>query len=119
MQLDVVIPAMAPVPDPPLPPGQPAPVPHRYGRAQWVKVYKTELDRGNIVVLDNETSEWLAWEGSGDFGGNRGGSINGPVAPRQPGSALKTFTYALAVNPGTYTSGTMAPCRRTTRSWSR
>jgi penicillin-binding protein 1C len=53
-----------------------------------------------IVVLDNASSEWLAWEGSGDFSGDRGGSINGPIAPRQPGSALKTFTYALAFESG-------------------
>jgi penicillin-binding protein 1C len=54
-----------------------------------------------IVVLDNATSEWLAWEGSGNFAsGDRGGSINGATSPRQPGSALKTFTYALAFESG-------------------
>ena len=26
-----------------------------------------------IVVLDNTTSQWLAWEGSGNYGGDRGG----------------------------------------------
>ena len=54
-----------------------------------------------VVVLDNASSEWLAWEGSGNFDtGDRGGSINGPTVPRQPGSALKTFTYALAFEAG-------------------
>jgi penicillin-binding protein 1C len=53
-----------------------------------------------IVVLDNTTSQWLAWEGSGNYGGDRGGSINGPLALRQPGSALKPFTYALAFESG-------------------
>jgi penicillin-binding protein 1C len=53
-----------------------------------------------IVVLDNATSQWLAWEGSGNHGDARGGSINGPTAPRQPGSALKPFTYALAFESG-------------------
>ena len=54
-----------------------------------------------IVVLDNQTSQWLAWEGSGNFDDNaRGGSINGPLALRQPGSALKPFTYALAFETG-------------------
>ena len=54
-----------------------------------------------IVVLDNQTSQWLAWEGSGNYSdGDRGGSINGPVALRQPGSALKPFTYALAFESG-------------------
>ena len=54
-----------------------------------------------VVVLDNEHGEWLAWEGSGDyFDAASGGTINGPVAPRQPGSALKPFTYALAFEQG-------------------
>ena len=54
-----------------------------------------------VVVLDNERGEWLAWEGSGDyFDRDRGGSINGPLALRQPGSALKPFTYALAFEQG-------------------
>ena len=55
-----------------------------------------------VVVLDNRTSEWLAWEGSGDyFDALHGGTINGPRVPRQPGSALKPFTYALAFEQGT------------------
>jgi penicillin-binding protein 1C len=54
-----------------------------------------------VVVLDNKRSEWLAWEGSGDyFDVLHGGTINGPVIPRQPGSALKPFTYALAFEQG-------------------
>ena len=54
-----------------------------------------------VVVLDNATGEWLAWEGSGNFGeAGEGGSINGPLVPRQPGSALKPFTYALAFEHG-------------------
>jgi penicillin-binding protein 1C len=54
-----------------------------------------------IVVLDNRTAGWLAWEGSGDyFDAAHGGTINGPVVPRQPGSALKPFTYALGFEQG-------------------
>lgn len=54
-----------------------------------------------VVVLDNATSEWLAWEGSGDYFDHvHGGTINGPLTPRQPGSALKPFTYALAFEGG-------------------
>jgi penicillin-binding protein 1C len=53
------------------------------------------------VVLDNETGEWLAWEGSGDYDDvEHGGRIDGVVTPRQPGSALKPFTYALAFEEG-------------------
>lgn len=54
-----------------------------------------------VVVLDNARGEWLAWEGSGDyFDAAHGGAINGPLVPRQPGSALKPFTYALAFEQG-------------------
>ena len=54
-----------------------------------------------VVVLDNETGGWLAWEGSGDyFGSEFGGAIDGVTTLRQPGSTLKPFTYALAFEEG-------------------
>ncbi|HYC61605.1 MAG TPA: penicillin-binding protein 1C [Thermoanaerobaculia bacterium] len=54
-----------------------------------------------VVVLDNASGEWLAWEGSGDyFGDEFGGAIDGVTSPRQPGSTLKPFTYALAFESG-------------------
>src|SRR5262249_55877078 len=54
-----------------------------------------------VAVLDNRSGEWLAWEGSGDyFDADHGGAIDGVVTPRQPGSALKPFTYALAFEKG-------------------
>ena len=54
-----------------------------------------------VVVLDNRRGEWLAWEGSGSYADpEHGGAINGPTVPRQPGSALKPFTYALAFEQG-------------------
>lgn len=55
-----------------------------------------------VAVLDNHTGDWLAWEGSGDyFDAANGGAIDGVVSPRQPGSALKPFTYAAAFERGT------------------
>jgi len=54
-----------------------------------------------VVVLDNQRGEWIAWEGSGNyFDGEHGGAINGPIVARQPGSALKPFTYALGFEEG-------------------
>lgn len=54
-----------------------------------------------VAVMDNSTGDWLAWEGSGDyFDPSHGGAIDGVVTPRQPGSALKPFTYALAFDKG-------------------
>jgi penicillin-binding protein 1C len=50
-----------------------------------------------VVVLDNASGEWLAWEGSGNYDAvEHGGRLNGPTVPRQPGSTLKPFTYAVA-----------------------
>src|SRR5205814_8173240 len=55
----------------------------------------------SVVVLDNATAEWLAWEGSGNYDdAEHGGQIDGVITPRQPGSALKPFTYALAFEEG-------------------
>ena len=71
-----------------------------------VRSHRTELERHGahnvaIVVLDNRTSEWRAWEGSGDYtDADHGGTINGALVPRQPGSALKPFTYALGFETG-------------------
>ena len=71
-----------------------------------IRSHRPVLDRhgaGNVavVVFDNRRGEWLAWEGSGAWlDPERDGAINGPVTPRQPGSALKPFTYALAFEEG-------------------
>jgi penicillin-binding protein 1C len=62
-----------------------------------------------VVVLDNARGEWLAWEGSGNYAdAEHGGAINGTVSPRQPGSALKPFTYALAFESGFTPSSVLA-----------
>ena len=62
-----------------------------------------------VAVLDNATGEWLAWEGSGAYeDGGEGGRIDGVIAPRQPGSALKPFTYALAFERG-FTPASVLP----------
>ncbi|MGE3373969.1 MAG: penicillin-binding protein 1C [Vicinamibacteria bacterium] len=54
-----------------------------------------------VAVLDNASGGWLAWAGSSDFDPEApGAAIDGVVSPRQPGSALKPFTYALALERG-------------------
>jgi penicillin-binding protein 1C len=71
-----------------------------------IRSHRRDLERHGahnvaVVVLDNVRGEWLAWEGSGDyFDAAHGGAIDGAIAPRQPGSALKPFTYALAFDAG-------------------
>lgn len=62
-----------------------------------------------VVVFDNARGEWLAWEGSGHFGNEvNGGAIDGVITPRQPGSALKPFTYAAALEAGELPSQILA-----------
>jgi penicillin-binding protein 1C len=70
-------------------------------RSQRVSLERSGAHNVAAVVLDNATGEWLAWEGSGDYAdAAHGGNIDGVVTPRQPGSALKPFTYALAFEEG-------------------
>lgn len=52
------------------------------------------------VVLRVSTAEVLALVGSPDFHGEHAGQVNAAIAPRQPGSALKPFLYALAFEHG-------------------
>jgi penicillin-binding protein 1C len=60
------------------------------------------------VVLDNATGEVLAWVGSPDFWESRSGQTDMVVSARQPGSALKPFLFALALDRGT-TAATILP----------
>ncbi len=73
--------------------------------AQRANLLRHGAHSAAVAVLDNATGEWLAWEGSGDYfgpsqGESFGGAIDGVVTLRQPGSALKPFTYALAFEQG-------------------
>jgi penicillin-binding protein 1C len=61
-----------------------------------------------VIVLDRETNEVLAWIGSGDyFDKAHAGAIDYASVPRSPGSALKPFIYALAMDRGTITPATI------------
>ncbi len=53
-----------------------------------------------VVVIDNKTGNILALVGSRDFFDDTDGQINGAWSPHSPGSALKPFTYLLALNHG-------------------
>ncbi|HEY9505584.1 MAG TPA: penicillin-binding transpeptidase domain-containing protein, partial [Gemmatimonadales bacterium] len=60
------------------------------------------------VVMDNSSGEILAWAGSPDFWADTAGQVDMVVSPRQPGSALKPFLYALAFDRGA-TPATVLP----------
>jgi penicillin-binding protein 1C len=73
---------------------------------QLVRGYHGELvQKGiynlSVVVQDNRTGDLLAMVGSPDFSDVANhGQINGALAPRSPGSALKPFAYALGFEKG-------------------
>jgi len=54
------------------------------------------LTNAAVVVLDNRHCDVLAMVGSADYWDPHGGAVNGATSPRQPGSLLKPFLYALA-----------------------
>lgn len=59
------------------------------------------IRHGAIVIVDDATGEVRALVGSpGFWGGERGSQIPSFAVPRSPGSALKPFIYALAVEEG-------------------
>ena len=63
---------------------------------------------GAIVVMDTQSRHVLAMVGSHDFFDRSAlGQINGTLAPRSPGSALKPFVYALAMEEGLVTPETL------------
>lgn len=60
------------------------------------------------VVIENQTGRVLALVGSRDFFATKDGQINGAWTPHSPGSALKPFTYLLALNHG-FTAASILP----------
>ena len=63
---------------------------------------------GAVVVMDTQSRHVLAMVGSHDFFDREAsGQINGTLAPRSPGSALKPFVYALAIEQGLVTPETL------------
>jgi penicillin-binding protein 1C len=55
---------------------------------------------GAVLVVDHETDEILVWANGGGFTQAEGGQIDMVTVPRQPGSTLKPFLYALALERG-------------------
>jgi penicillin-binding protein 1C len=61
---------------------------------------------GAVLVVDHETDEILVWANGGGFTQEEGGQIDMVTVPRQPGSTLKPFAYALALERG-FTAATV------------
>jgi penicillin-binding protein 1C len=76
---------------------------HRLERA--VRAHLAErgdsgLRQAGVVAVDPRTGEVLAMVGSRDYHDPAGGQVNITTTPRHPGSALKPFVYALALERG-------------------
>lgn len=52
------------------------------------------------LVVDNESSQIMAWVNAGEPGTSPHGEIDAVLSPRQPGSTLKPFLYASALSLG-------------------
>lgn len=60
-----------------------------------------DIHNASAVILDNVAGDVLALVGSIDFyDDNHSGQIDGALAERSPGSALKPFVYAMALDKG-------------------
>ncbi|MFO7768495.1 MAG: penicillin-binding transpeptidase domain-containing protein [bacterium] len=66
------------------------------------------VGNGAVVVIENAGRSVLALVGSGDYGDvTTQGQVNGALAPRSPGSTLKPFAYALALDDRLITPSTL------------
>ena len=64
------------------------------------EIKKYKVGNGSVVVLDSQTDEILAMVGSYDYNNDEYGNYNAATTLRQPGSAVKPITYALAFEKG-------------------
>ncbi|MBM3212986.1 hypothetical protein FJZ33_12250, partial [Candidatus Poribacteria bacterium] len=66
-----------------------------------IPLRKHGVTNGAVIVMDTKSHQVLAFVGSGDFFDNlASGQVNGAMASRSPGSTLKPFIYALAMDRG-------------------
>ncbi|GHT63888.1 penicillin-binding protein 1A [Spirochaetia bacterium] len=65
------------------------------------RYYSSRLTNGAAIVINNATGEILAWVGSADYNNTEAaGQIDGVLALNQPGSSMKPFLYAMALENG-------------------
>lgn len=67
---------------------------------------ESNVGNGAAVVLDSKSGDILAMVGSYDYSNEKYGKFNAALGLRQPGSAIKPITYALALEKG-YTPSTV------------
>jgi penicillin-binding protein 1C len=74
------------------------------GRLEGLK--SSEVGDGAALVVDNRTGEVLAWVSESFSAGDSEGWVDAVTVRRQPGSTLKPFLYALAMEMG-WTAATL------------
>ncbi|MGE5845545.1 MAG: penicillin-binding protein 1C [Ignavibacteria bacterium] len=68
------------------------------------RVYSRNVTNGAVLVIKNKDLSVAAYCGSADFYDKKAfGQVNGIKAVRSPGSTLKPFLFAQALNSGAYT----------------
>lgn len=78
-------------------------------RARVASAAANRITNGAALVIDNHSGEILAYVGSADFfDTEHDGQIDGVQILRQPGSTIKPFLYALALDNG-FTPATILP----------
>ena len=77
-------------------------------RQYLAPLQKQDISNGSVVIMDVNTREILTVVGSYDFFDRKNhGQVNGAIAPRSPGSALKPFIYGIALNRGFVTPSSL------------
>jgi len=69
--------------------------------SELARLEKNRVSNGAVLAIDNLSGEVLAYVGSASwFDDAKGGKIDGVTVRNQPGSCLKPFLYALAMEKG-------------------
>ncbi len=59
---------------------------------------ESRISNASLLLIENKTGKPVAWVGSADFfDNNHSGQIDGVLVNNQPGSSMKPFLYALAL----------------------
>ncbi len=70
-------------------------------RNQITRLSANNVTNGAVMVLRPQSGEILAMVGSADYDNDAiDGRVNVTIAPRQPGSTMKPFTYSMAMELG-------------------
>lgn len=76
-------------------------------RTQMAELQGRQVEDGALLVLDNASGEVRAWVGSTGVAWSDAPEVDAVLARRQPGSTMKPFVYALAIDQGLITPASL------------